>query len=235
MKKNDCLICFKDLMYHQDIFAFFKADALICNTCKSQICYINLHTNVLHFPLHILYEYNPFLETLIFQFKEGKDTALAPLFFYEHIKKISAKYRHYTIVLLPSSEESTLQRGFKATKTMLKECKLKIIEPFYKNRNYKQSKQHFKQRKSIENIIERNRNVSLPSTPLLLVDDVLTSGATLQWAYHLLSDHTLRIEALVLCAHPLFVETCDKKGLKPPPLFSILELVKRRKEKLHER
>ena len=57
---------------------------------------------------------------------------------------------------------------------------------------------------------------------LLLVDDVCTSGNTLASAYNLLKEHPYKIEALVLCAHQRFVNSCNKNRWKRKGIFSIL-------------
>lgn len=172
--------------------------------------------------LHIAYVYNDFLENMIFQYKEGLDTALRDVFFHDIMKKINAKFRHYTIVLLPSSEEKTIERGFHPVKDMLHACRLKTIEPFYKTCNHKQSLQSFENRRNISQVIKMKPDIVLPKTRLLLVDDVVTSGNTLLCAYDLLQEHRYKIEALALCANPRFVESCEKKDLKRKGMFSIL-------------
>ena len=154
--------------------------------------------------------------------KEGRDIALANVFFQPFLTKLSSKFRHHVIVLMPSSKEKMLERGFLPVREMLKNCPLAIWEPFYKVNNTKQSMQSFENRQFISQVIKRKENETLPGRKLLLVDDVCTSGFTLLSAYHLLKEHKLKVEALVLCAHPLFVESCDEKGLLRKGSFSIL-------------
>lgn len=223
MKQRHCLLCFSNISNKQTIYEFMKQDSLLCGACKAQLLWINKTYTLLDMRLRILYEYNDFLENMIFQFKEGRDIALKDIFFYEFIKEINDKYRQYTIVLLPSSEEKVKERGFIPVEEMLSTCKLPKIQPFYKAYDHKQSLQSYAQRSKISQVIKRNMNIKLPKTKLLLVDDVCTSGSTLSCAYKLLSKHTFKIEALVLCAHPLFVEFCDKKDLKRYRILSILK------------
>ena len=214
----------EEILHHITIYDYLKQDQLLCSSCKSQLKRVNLKTKLEGIPLTILFEYNDFLENMIFQYKEGHDVALRDVFFYEDIQKLNDKYRHYTIVLMPSSLEKLQERGFVPVEEMLTHCKLPIIEPFYKSENHKQSLQTYKNRGHIKEVIHKKLGFKLPQTKLLLVDDVCTSGSTLKYAYQLLKQHTYKIEALVLCAHPLFVESCDKKGLKRTKRFSILNM-----------
>lgn len=206
----------------EDIFHYLKKQALLCGTCRKQLEPLGKQAKVDGLAISMLYRYNDFLENMIFQFKEGRDIALRKVFFHEVIQEINDKYRHYVVVLMPSSKEKMIERGFLPVREMLQECKLPILEPFYKKVNHKQSLQSMKNRALISQVIQRKKEISLPAKPLLLLDDVCTSGSTLLCAYHKLLPHTYKIEALVLAAHPLFVESCDEKGLLKRMRFSIL-------------
>lgn len=115
---------------------------------------------------------------------------------------------------MPSSKEKMLERGFLPVREMLQACKLEIIEPFYKTSNHKQSLQNMQNRALISQVIQRRSDVSLPQKPLLLVDDVCTSGSTILCAYQKLLPHTYKIEALVLAAHPLLSNPAMKRFAK---------------------
>lgn len=217
-----CLLCHRELDYKENFFQYFQERDGLCGGCKEQLKFLNVKTQLEDMPLHILYEYNDFLESMLYQFKEGRDIALANVFFQPFLTKLSSKFRHYVIVLMPSSKEKMVERGFLPVREMLKKCSLPLWEPFYKVNNRKQSMQSFENRKTISQVIKRKENEEIPGRKLLLVDDVCTSGSTLLCAYHLLKEHRLKIEALVLCAHPLFVESCDEKSLLRKGSFSIL-------------
>lgn len=222
MKQEYCQFCMNDLYQDLSIFEFLKQDQLLCNSCRQQLKRIDRSVVWDGLKIHMLYEYNDFFESMIFQFKEGHDIALQDVFFYDDMKKINDRFRHYTIVLMPSSPEKSEERGFLPMRAMLKNTKLPIVEPFYKSENRKQSLQSLENRHRIQEVIRRRSDVKLPSTKLLLMDDVCTSGSTLICAYHLLREHTYKIEAVMLSVHPLFVELCDEKGLKMKKIFSIL-------------
>lgn len=227
MKQERCLICFGDIQQGLTVYDWLNQHSVICGRCKQQFRRLSMWTQLGKLPLYLLYEYTDEMEKLLFQYKEGRDIALAPVFLQDDLKKLHDKFRHYHIVLMPSSQEKLLERGFLPMREMLKGIRLPILEPFYKSENHKQSLQSFENRRTIEKIIKRDGTVPLPDAPLLLVDDVCTSGSTIKWAYDLLQEHTYRIEALVVCAHPRFVESCDKKRLRASKRFSILKHVVR--------
>lgn len=203
--KQLCPLCFQDIMIHQDFFHWLKQDALICGDCRKQLIEVNTDRKLEDINIHILYEYNDFLENLLFQYKEGLDVVLAPVFFHEFIKELKQRYRGYTILMMPSSIEKLQERGFLPLEDMLKELDLPKISPFYKTENRKQSTLSYEDRQLISNIICLKQDVKLPKRKVLLVDDVCTTGATLKAAYHLIKSHTISVEACVLCANPRFL------------------------------
>lgn len=220
--RQHCLYCFDDITKKQDFYAWLKKDACLCGVCQSQLLPYQKSKQILRMPIYILYVYNEFLETMIYQYKEGKDIALKSVFFHSFIQEIEHRYKGYTLVLMPSSEEKTKERGFHALRNMLEVINLPKIEPFYKSENRKQSLQSVEQRAHIDEIIHLNTSVVIPKTKLLLIDDVCTTGSTIKCAYNLLRKHKLSIEALVLCANPLFIQERDRKRTKVWPHLSRL-------------
>ena len=68
----------------RDFDVFFYDDQLICPDCLKNF---KLHKQVYNIegtPLYVLYEYNEFLERLLFQYKEQKDVVLKDIFLNKH-------------------------------------------------------------------------------------------------------------------------------------------------------
>lgn len=211
--REDCILCLEDIHHKQDFFHWLKQDALLCGECRNQLAYVNTFRKLGNMKIHILYSYNDFIENMLFQFKEGRDIALAPVFLHDHKRRIEQMYKGYTMIFMPSSEEKTKERGFYALEEMYKEIKLAKLAPFYKSENRKQSTLHYEERQKIAEVIHLLPKMHLPKKKLLLVDDVCTTGATLKCAYDLLHEHTVEIEAFVLCANPLFLQQDRKNSL----------------------
>lgn len=187
---------------------------MLCGDCKQALEVKNTKIKCNGYHLYVLYKYNDFIENMIFQYKEGRDIALAPVFFHEVHDQIHRMFRYHVIVLMPSSKEKTMERGFRSLYEMVKACKLPIIDPFYKTENHKQSLQTYENRKHITQVIKIKTDYKIPHRKLLLIDDVCTSGSTLDHAYHLLKDHHKHITALALCAHPRFLEFYEKGKIR---------------------
>lgn len=210
---EDCRICLGDLDHEQTLLEYFFHQDIICHKCREQFfsCLLDEHVCFQSINIWILYQYQEELESLIYQFKEQRDIALAPVFFHRFKRQIQNRYQAYTIIPMPSSQIKIKERGFHHLEEMIKEIPLPICYCLKKIGSYKQANQSAKQRKKIASYIELEKQITLPNTPLLLIDDVCTTGATLQAAYALLKDHPYPVEALVLSAHPWFVESCDEK------------------------
>lgn len=205
-----CPYCFCDLHHEETLLHYIYKDSALCGACRKQLHRIMQTACVQGLEILMLYEYNEFFQSMIFQYKEARDIALKHVFFFDDIKRIQRRYKNYAIVLLPSSKEKMMERGFLPVKEMLKGCKLEMVEPFYKASNHKQSLQSMEKRKAITSVIKRNDDVALPKKPLLIIDDVCTSGSSLLHAYQLLQPHVYAIRAIVLSAHPYFLEQCQE-------------------------
>ncbi len=211
MQGTHCIFCFEDIQKGLSFFDWIRQDSLLCGKCKMKLQKLMVHKRFETFSIFILYLYNDYFESIIYQFKENKDIALKDIFLYDLRQDIFDKFRHHTILVMPSSQEKIKERGFQHLVEMFTIVGLPILDPFEKIYNWKQSLQSFENRCHIKEVIRLKKNIKLPNTPLLLVDDVCTSGSTMKCAYNLLQQHKYIVEALVVSAHPLFVEFCDKR------------------------
>lgn len=208
-----CPICFSSIADRQTIFAYLKQDFIICGNCKKNFIVVNKNTLFYGVKLHILYVYNTFMESLLFQYKEGNDIALQEIFFHDVVKELETKFRDYTIVFPPSSLEKNRERGFHCLESMLQNCCLHKISPFKKIGEYKQSSQPFNKRGNVEKHIRFIGINEKCKKRLLIVDDVCTSGHTLRVMIQLLKSHYEYVEALVLTIHPKLLIEMKHHGL----------------------
>lgn len=140
------------------------------------------------------YVYNDAFSSALIQFKECGDEALKDIFLYEVKNKIKRKYRGYTLCYMPSSLEKINSRGFSHLQEMFSCLNMEILDPFFKNTNVSQKENPGYLRKNMSHEIQLKHGVVL-SKKLLLVDDTITSGATLKGAIACLStqQHKIRI------------------------------------------
>ncbi len=198
-----CLICQCELSAHQSLTQWLFSQDPLCQSCRAQLIEIKQTIVVSGLHIHVCCRYDEFMENLLFQFKEGRDVALAPILFSPYIQWMKHFRRRW--VLMPSSHEKCMERGFFSLREMLRDSDEPLFEPLYKKSAFKQSQRSKAQRMQVIDEIFLKQEYPLPQGDLLLVDDVCTTAATLLRAYQLLKPHSNTIEAVVLCAHPLLL------------------------------
>lgn len=205
-----CRICLCTLEGNQSIGQWLWMEELLCRNCRSRFARADVDVQLQGLRIHVLYRYDAFMESLLFQFKEGRDVALAPVLF-DLWRPFLEKHRHRSWVLMPSSGQKNAERGFFSLREILKQSGQVLYEPLYKSTVFKQSLRSKNERIQGMREIEQKQEYPLLTGNLLLIDDVCTTGATLQRAYQLLRPHSNTIEAVVLCAHPLLLEQGEGK------------------------
>lgn len=195
-----CTICGQPLDWITDLF---EAD-ILCRECREQFLVHKKIYQIQGICWCVLYEYNEWLERLLFQYKEQKDIALAPVFLYPYRKKIRKAFRNYDVCVVCSSEQKRLERGFEPVIEILKPQN--VYSPLYKTRDRKQSSAKKSERNEIYSVIQRKMVYPFIHQSIVLADDVCTTGATLMASCRLLQPK----KVFVLAAHPLWIE--EHKG-----------------------
>ena len=178
-RENYCIICKED-----DCFG-------ICNTCKKSIKIINevYQDEVISYGY-----YGGVLKDLILKFKYKNNFTAGDIlaeFLEEYIIK-NFKYKEYIITYIPLSKKSKKIRGFNQCEYMAKkiarDLSIEVLEVLIKQKETKEQKK-LKRDERYENIKDAfkiKKGIELKNYKIILIDDVTTTGATLQEAYKLL-------------------------------------------------
>lgn len=165
----------------------------------SQFDIIDRTISFYHYPLRILYSYNDFFKSLLFQYKGQYDLVLKDAFLSLFLDELKEKYKDYIIVVAPSSKEDNLKRGFAPMEEIAKSVFDCVFNGLYKVTHYKQSDYSYEQRRQVKDKILIKNKEMLFDKNVLILDDVLTSGATLKTCLNLvLTCHPKKIELMVL-------------------------------------
>ena len=185
----------------------FSINQCICDKCLDKFNCINKMQIINGVETLFLYNYDDYFKTLLYQFKGCYDIELKDVFLYKYKNYINHKYKNYVIVYPPSNKSENIKRGFIHIKEITSCLKLKSIDAFYKNIEYKQSEQTYQMRSQIKEIIKVKNKLN--KQKYLIVDDVYTSGNTLKTIIQLLVKNGIKkedIKAIILSKKSDFVE-----------------------------
>jgi competence protein ComFC len=150
-------------------------------------------------------KYDPNISRLLILYKEHKDEALAPIFLSPFSKKINKEYKTYVAVPLPSSKEKVEQRGFHHLHRMIESLDLDVKDVLEKRMDIKQAKMSRQQRESIDQIFDIRMDDNTFWENVVLIDDVCTTGASLQAAIRLMRPYCKNLRAITFAYHPLWI------------------------------
>ena len=184
-RENYCIICKED-----DCFG-------ICNTCKKSIKIINelYQDEVISYGY-----YGGVLKDLILKFKYKNNFTAGDIlseFLEEYITK-NFKYREYIITYIPLSKKSKKNRGFNQCEYIAekigRDLSIEVLDVLIKQKETKEQKK-LKRDERYENIKDAfkiKKGIEVKNYNIILIDDVTTTGATLQEAYKLLKKNKIK-------------------------------------------
>ena len=166
--KNTCIICENEF-------------AGICPICEGKIQRVKDDDEILSYGY-----YSGVLKKLVLEFKYKKNFIAGNVlveFLYELIDKKNIKID--AIVFIPSSKKALRERGFNQCEYLAKEISKKLKIDLYKDiikvKNTKEQKLLSKEDryKNIKDAFALKSEKNIKNKHLLLIDDVITTGATL--------------------------------------------------------
>ena len=166
--KNSCIICESEFIG-------------ICPLCKSKIKRVKDNDRVISYGY-----YNRVLKKLILEFKYNKNFVAGSIlvdFLCEIIKKDNIDVDY--IVFIPSSKKAMKDRGFNQCEYLAKEINkqlnISICKDIIKNKSIKEQKLLSREEryKNIKDAFSLISDKNIRNKRLLLIDDVMTTGATL--------------------------------------------------------
>ena len=209
MSKNDsndeCLICFKKKHLKSSLKEFFFPEDPLCYHCRSKFAKIQKSITVNGMITEVLYEYDEYLSKLFIQYKELYDEALAPIFIYPYHDRLHRKYHDFVIVGVPSRNEKIIDRGFDHLSLLYSSLNLPMIELFVNLGTNAQKKNSLRERMLINKDIYLKSDVDLSTKKVLLVDDIITTGASLSACHKLLVDKCLMVQTLVVAGNKKYI------------------------------
>ena len=137
-QQDACLVCGQPLLKDISLIHLINNYSL-CLSCMKKFEILNWKFYFNHYHLTILYLYNDFFKTLLFQYKGQYDYLLKDVFVDLYKQEFNQRYKDYIIVPIPSSKEDNQVRGFAPMKEIALTFSTHLFLGLYKKQKYKQS------------------------------------------------------------------------------------------------
>lgn len=184
-----CKICLENipLDFEDSLLFLLHPHIKICPKCFFQFHPIFRTFTFYGVSALAIYSYDEWIEQLLYRFKEQKDIELKNVFLEFYRLQLHLRYQGYHLVPMPSSKEKEEKREFSTLKEIFQILDLPFLDLFEKRQDFKQEKAHREERfKNRQEIILKKDIPSLHQKKLLLIDDVMTTGATILRAIELI-------------------------------------------------
>ncbi|MDO4377761.1 MAG: phosphoribosyltransferase family protein [Erysipelotrichia bacterium] len=206
-----CLNCMKSIRDEGCMGEMLLVDDVLCAKCRYELKYYPHKIKIGKMKVFGMYRYCDLCRELLIQYKEYKDEALGVVFLYPHIDMLRRRYKDYYLVAIPSNFKSFLERGFRHVETLFSPLGLPFLDILQNSSDRQQKNLPLAERKNIFQYLHLQNNVDLTDKKLLLVDDILTTGSTLNAAYSLLENKCKKVECLVVAYNERYLSDFQKK------------------------
>ncbi len=197
-----CLMCGKRIGLSGNWQEVLFEEDLLCHACRSQWIERKQKFQIDGIRADSDWEYEGGFSKCLLQYKECNDEALQEVFLNLKREKLRRRYRGYTLLLMPSTEEKNEERGFHHLPGMFECLGLEMLEPFEKVRTDQQKELNRAGRRKMVHGIRLKPVVTLPEK-VVLCDDVITTGSTMRGALNCLERKTHKI-LIYACASTSF-------------------------------
>ena len=181
-----CKLCFRPLEIRSFVTLIDKR-LTVCDACFDMF-HPRFHRFTLEkIPCLAVFDYDPVIKEHLYRFKGCHDYELKDMFLERYRYYLRLLYRGYEIVPIPSWAPDDEARGFNHVESMFALLKRPMRKLLMKTRKHKQAVSSYEARRQVAKVIALCDSSSLAGRDILIVDDVMTSGATLKAAITLIS------------------------------------------------
>lgn len=196
-----CLNCFEDL--EQGILDILLVNDPLCYHCREAMGGKKIITKVKGIKIMSAYVYQGLVRTNIILYKERFDEKRAEIFITPLLRHLHLFYTDYEVVYVPSTKLALKRREFDHMSLIAQSIKLRIIPNILvKSDSVKQSTLDVKQREEVSQYFHILNHELITNKKLILIDDVVTTGASIKACYELLEPYAKKILVIGLCVHP---------------------------------
>ena len=199
-----CLMCGME-KGEGDFIDILENDDPLCHTCRSHLTKIKFRMQFHGYKLYTSYLYDDAFAKLLVQYKECFDEALKTVFLYPFRWWLTFRFFGYTVCYLPSSKEKIAKRGFHHLEKMFSTLPLRQLDILEKASDFDQKNCSVDERMKMSDNIVLKKNCVVPKK-ILLVDDTITTGASMLGALRCLKDNDCKIVIYVVSVNRLWLK-----------------------------
>lgn len=208
-----CLWCGSAMRQQTGLAEMFWQSDVLCFSCRQKLQAHKRCFRLGDLKVTGLYVYRNEVRNLILQYKEMNDEALFPVLLWPYAEMLKRHYRNWLVVPIPSSRQANIRRGFQTVERMFSVSGLIMTDLLEKTDDYQQKTQPYTGRKMINEHL-RLIGPKPKALRLLLVDDIVTSGATVIAAAKLLKPYYSHIEVLTVAYSQRYLSPVQLKWEK---------------------
>ena len=168
-------------------------------SCQKQMEPKFIRFNVDGYQATSIYDYNPFIKKMIYQYKGCFDYELNKAFIGMFSREIKGRYYHHIVIPIPSFKEEDELRGFNHVFEIFRNLHLNMLDILEKTEKHKQATSTVNARHKVYKYLALKAYPDLHKKKVLLVDDIYTTGSTMKSAINLIEKlNPKRIDILVI-------------------------------------
>lgn len=199
MQTKVCKLCF-DEIENNSLNSAIKHEYSLCFDCYNSLIPRFKKFSIQGIKGVSIYQYNDDLKKLIYQFKGCYDYELKDVFLDRFKTELRILYRGYYLIPAPSFNLDNIKRGFNHVEEAFSILGLPFLKVIEKTEKIKQSDLKSDQRKEIGKYLIIKDGESIENKKILIVDDIFTTGSTINAIINLLLPYKPKIiKVLVLC------------------------------------
>ena len=206
-KKEDfyCKVCFKKIN-NVSFYNFMNKDVCLCDSCMNKISAKFRYFKLGNVSGLSVFEYDEELKKLIYEFKGCYDIELERVFLERYIKELRLLYSGYDLIPAPSFEEDDEKRGFNHIIKIFSALNLNFIPCIKKTSPFKQASHKSNERSEVGKHLIIENGKFLKNKKILLVDDVYTTGSTMQAMINLIKPYKPKIIKMLVISKTVLKE-----------------------------
>lgn len=205
-----CKVCYKEI-YYDSFHTFINNNQEICSKCLRKLSQKFKEFKFEGINALAIYDYRDLIKEKIFIFKGCGDYELKNIFIEPFKLELKIRFKNYVIIPSPSYEEKNKIRGYNQVIEMFKPLNLEIIDCLFKKEDVSQHLRSYKERQKISEVIAIKEGISLVNKRVLLVDDIMTTGATLKTCINLLKSKGVKEIKIMVVAKRNFTQEEKEK------------------------